>query len=312
MSEALAIKDNTLSIFNADIFNQLCNVAERISSSSLIPTGLKGKSAEETIANCLLVVEQSHRWGLSPFAVMQCASVVHGRLMWEGKLVAGVIEAKLGIRLRYTYDGTGLKKGVVVSGKFPDEDEPRTINGTVEQWRTTGNGSPWEKADAHERMLAYRGAREWARIHCPSLMLGIVTDDEELPAREIRNVTPSIARETPINPASLLTVETETTDSPAIEANEKTPTDDAPTPKERDGYVVDAIRKQGEKDGKPWVKYDVKLSNGETIIDAVTFSKTIGEAAMNLKGENVKVTLEKSPKGITLTGIRHDEEGGGW
>lgn len=179
-----------LSIFDKGHFENLCNISAHLGRSPLIPATLKGKTDEETAANCLLVVEQSQRWGLSPFAVMQCASVVHGRLMWEGKLVAGVIEAKLGIRLSYTYEGSGLKKGVVVSGQFADEKEPRTITGTVEQWKTTGNGSPWEKESAHERMLAYRGAREWARRHCPSLMLGIVTDDEELPQREMRDVSP--------------------------------------------------------------------------------------------------------------------------
>ena len=30
-------------------------------------------------------------------------------------------------------------------------------------------------------MLAYRGARQWARRHMPEVLLGIYTDDEELP-----------------------------------------------------------------------------------------------------------------------------------
>ena len=38
---------------------------------------------------------------MDPFAVAQCCSVVHGKLVYEGKLVAAVLDAKLGVRLTY-------------------------------------------------------------------------------------------------------------------------------------------------------------------------------------------------------------------
>jgi hypothetical protein len=52
---------------------------------------------EQIMANCFLVVNQAVRWNMDPFAVAQCVSVVHGKLCYEGKLIAAIIEAKLGI-----------------------------------------------------------------------------------------------------------------------------------------------------------------------------------------------------------------------
>ncbi len=304
-----------LSIFDKGHFENLCNISAHLGRSPLIPASLKGKTDEETAANCLLVVEQSQRWGLSPFAVMQCASVVHGRLMWEGKLVAGVIEAKLGIRLSYTYEGAGLKKSVVVSGQFADEKEPRTISGTVEQWKTTGNGSPWEKESSHERMLAYRGAREWARRHCPSLMLGIVTDDEELPTRELRDVTP-IAKVEPVNPfpPRIATVEAKEEAAAPVPAPVTTPASapqQAPVPKSAPDPIVGLVKSvtcNGEQ-------YLVVMSGKEKDAVLVADTMEIGQKAEQLEG--LRATIEfraEGPKGnktLFLTAISLFEEEGG-
>lgn len=179
----------TPSIYDGQTFERLMSIAAVMANCQLIPDCLrKDKTGEFPIekvqANCFLVAEQSLRWGLSAFAVAQCASVVHGRLMWEGKLVAGVLESLLGIRLNYTYSGEGEKMTVVVSGTLKGEATPRTVTGSVAAWKT----DQWA-AKNYEQRLAYRGAREWCRRHSPAVMLGIVTDDDE--SLPMRNVTPT-------------------------------------------------------------------------------------------------------------------------
>lgn len=120
--------------------------------------------------------------------------------MWEGKLVHAVIQVQSGINLQYDISGEGESMKVIVSGTLPGEDKPRTVEGTVKAWKTTGDGSPWKSPDNYARQLRYRGAREWARAHNPAVMLGVVTEDEELPP--MRDVTPKSGgvRETHINP----------------------------------------------------------------------------------------------------------------
>ena len=193
-------------------FEHMQRVAVVMAASNLIPDGLcmtRGEDGKLQLlpeaqikANCFLVVNQAVRWGMDPFAVAQCVSVVHGKLCYEGKLIAAVIEAKLGINLEYAITGQGEAMKVVVSGAIDGEPvvdskkQPKTVKGTVADWKTDGKGSPWA-ARRISRMLRYRGAREWSRVHTPGLMLGVYSDDEmealsseDRRAMRARDVTP--------------------------------------------------------------------------------------------------------------------------
>jgi hypothetical protein len=178
-------------------FEHMQRIATVMAASSLVPETLrKDLEREAVLANCFLVVNQAVRWGMDPFAVAQCCSVVHGRICYEGKLVHAVIEAKLGVRLKYAFDeGKGDALGVTVSGQLPGEDEERTVDGTVAQWKTNGNNSPWSSPANWKRQLRYRGAREWARAHAPAVLLGVYSDDEMdgLVVRRARDITPAAA-----------------------------------------------------------------------------------------------------------------------
>lgn len=174
-NEAIQVYD-PIPLLDTSRFEHMQRIAGTMAACSLIPDALQGKTPQATLANCFLVVNQAVRWNMDPFAVAQSVSVVHGKLCYEGKLVAAVLEQKLGIRLRYEWNnGTGDALGIKVSGEFPD-GRVETIDGTVGQWKTTGNNSPWGKLP--KLMLAYRGSREWARLFAPGVMLGVYTDDE--------------------------------------------------------------------------------------------------------------------------------------
>jgi hypothetical protein len=183
----IRVVSDPIAVLDTARFEHMQRIANVMATSVLIPDALcmfgsgnerKQLAQEVVVANCFLVVNQAVRWNMDPFAVAQCVSVVHGKLCYEGKLIAGIIDARLGIRLRYTWnDAQGDDLAIVVSGKFADEDEPRTVEGSVRAWKTTGSGSPWTPNQS-KKMLAYRGAREWARLHAPGLMLGVYSDDE--------------------------------------------------------------------------------------------------------------------------------------
>lgn len=184
--ERLQVYD-PIPVLDTGRFEQMQRIASVMAKSSLIPESLyktrdENKnivelSLETVIANCFLIVNQAVGWNMDPFAVAQCASVVHGRVCYEGKLIAAVIDRHLGVRLSFDWnDKTGDAMGITVSGLIPGEKEPRTVSGTVGQWKTTGAGSPWPKQPRQQ--LAYRGAREWGRLHSPAVMLGVYSDDE--------------------------------------------------------------------------------------------------------------------------------------
>jgi RecT family protein len=165
-----------VAVFDTGKFELMQRLATLMSRSTLVPETLRKGDPQEALANCFLVVGQAQRWGMDPFAVAQSVSVIHGKLCYEGKLVAAVLAAKLGVRLRYEWNGrSGDAMGITVTGHLDGAD--LSITGTVGDWKTTGQGSPW-KPSQYQKMLAYRGAREWARLYAPEVMLGVYTPDE--------------------------------------------------------------------------------------------------------------------------------------
>lgn len=160
-------------------FEHMQRIAGIMARCSLVPEALASQDMpfEQAQANCFLAVNQAVRWDMDPFAVAQCMSVVKGKLCFEGKLIAAVIESKLGIKLQYEWNNqNGDALGIKISGKFPNEILTRSVEGTVKDWKTTNSGSPW--ATQPRKQLAYRGAREWARLHAPGIVLGVYSDDE--------------------------------------------------------------------------------------------------------------------------------------
>lgn len=147
------------------------SLARVLSTAKLVPEHLRNSAGD-----CLLVVMQAQRWGMDALSVAQCTSVVRGKLCYEGKLVAAVLYS-MGVlegRLRYEYSGAGDRRSVRVIGRLKGESEDRVIEGTVGAW-ATDNGN-WKKSP--DDMLAYRGARQWARRHAPEALLGVYTPDE--------------------------------------------------------------------------------------------------------------------------------------
>lgn len=180
---------DAIPLFDTADFEHMGRIASVMAQARLVPECLQGSTGD-----CLMVVNQARRWNLDPFAVAQCASVVHGRLMWEGKLISAVIESKLKIKLDYHFTGTKGKDDyrVYVSDKpFTEEIitrlEPgktyrgwRIIDGSVGEWKTfTKSGAvneSWIKQP--DMQCRYRGARTWCRAYEAGIMLGIYTPDE--------------------------------------------------------------------------------------------------------------------------------------
>jgi hypothetical protein len=147
------------------------DLAKMMAGAKLVPEHLQGKPAD-----CLLVIEQAVRWGMSPFAVAQATSVIGGKLMYEGKLVAAAINASgiLSDRLSYEFSGEGQERQVKVKGTIRGESAPREATVCFKDVKT-GNGM-WTKQ--RDQQLVYSGARVWGRRHVPEVMLGVYTPEE--------------------------------------------------------------------------------------------------------------------------------------
>jgi len=132
---------------------------------------------------CLFVVEQAMRWNMSPYAVATEISFPQGKPMFSGKLVAAAIQSSGAIagRLHYAYAGEGDARTVTVSGTLRGEAQPVSIEVRLKDARTSNQH--WTKSP--DQMLAYHGARVWARRYCPEVMLGVYAPEEfDEPAAE--------------------------------------------------------------------------------------------------------------------------------
>lgn len=180
MNQVATINNNSLVPANME---QAMKLADMMSGAKLVPVHLQGKPAD-----CLLVIEQAARWKMSPFAVAQCTSVIQGKLMYEGKLVAAVVNANgnLADRLSFSYTGEGDQRKIVVSGRFENEKEARTVDVMLKDVRTSN--TMWQKQP--DQQLMYSGTRAWARRHAPELMLGVYSP-EEFNEGEMIDVTPA-------------------------------------------------------------------------------------------------------------------------
>ena len=165
-------------------FEQLQRVARMMASSSLVPQHLRNvpkrgdEPAIDRTADCFLVAAQAFRWRMDCFAVAQHTFVTSGKLGYEGKLIAALINAsgRTEANLEPIYSGPVGKpeRGVQIVARLKGEKKDRTIDGTVAGWKT--ENQKWNSMP--DQMLFYRGAREWARRHMPEVMLGIQADEE--------------------------------------------------------------------------------------------------------------------------------------
>jgi hypothetical protein len=160
--------------------HEAIQLADVMAKANLVPDHLRGKPGD-----CLLIVMQAQRWGMDAVSVAQCTSVVHGKLCYEGKLVAAALYAMGAVdgRLHYEIGGTGQNASITVTGTPRGGNGPQSVSGNVKDWRTIGKDkqgnridNAWDKMP--EDMLVYRGTRQWARRYAPEALLGVYTPDE--------------------------------------------------------------------------------------------------------------------------------------
>jgi hypothetical protein len=201
--EVRVVEDNSAlqNLFDTARFEHMHRIATAMAGASLIPDHLMMKdkqllSKEQIVGNCFLVVNQAVRWQMDPFSVAPETYAVGGKLAFQGKLVAAVINARAGLRerLRYTFEGAGDNRKVTVHGTFRDEVEERTVDLTVKEAKTTNQ--MWTKDP--DQKLIYSASVKWARRHCPEIILGVLTEDdlERMASERMVDVTPSRPRPT--------------------------------------------------------------------------------------------------------------------
>jgi len=170
MNEIATMARPTNALVPANITDAM-HLAEFMSRARTVP-----KHLQDSPGDCLMVIEQAMRWGMSPFAVAQATSVISGKLMYEGKLVAAAVESSGAIvgLIAYDFSGEGDGRTITVTATRRGETNPRTVTVAFKDART--NNEMWKRQP--DQQLVYHGARVWARRWTPAVILGVYSREE--------------------------------------------------------------------------------------------------------------------------------------
>jgi len=260
MSKDLATTgDNFPAAIMPTTFEQVTRMGEILANSKMVPSGLQGNTAD-----CTLIAMQAVQWGMNPFAVAQCMSVVSGKLCYEGKLIAAVVNSSGFIkgRVQYEYSGEGENRKIKVWATLKDGSTPPAVELVLKEAKTKfwdKDKKEWKPAAAWggdtDQMLAYKGVRVWARRYTPEVILGVYAPDE---IEEISDPNRLGSESNPI------TIDIEKTDDlePASPDTEKPndnpkPDNEQPAKKESEadthkkGLFIKTLRKRAEAVGLP-------------------------------------------------------------
>jgi len=195
--EIRVVESNSVALFDTAKFEHMQRIANVMALASLIPDHLKSKAQmreqafNETLSNCFMLVNQAHRWNVDPFSIAPETYALRGKLGYQGKLVAAIVNTRAGLKrnLDFEYSGEGDEREITVIGEFLNEDKPRTIKLKVKDAKT--DNQMWQKDP--DQKLVYSGATKWARRYCPEVLLGVLTDDdlERMAAERAIDVTPA-------------------------------------------------------------------------------------------------------------------------
>ena len=182
--------------------------AQMYSTSTIVPDAYKNN-----VGNCYIAVDMATRMRANELVIMQNLDIIKGKPCFSAKFLIGVINmmgnfskmkfrtekkgfvgkipykdlqwdsiAKKNKQIIREFDGTAIEDEVCIayatdleSGDLL-ESEPVSIKLAIQEGWYTRDGSKWQTMPG--LMLKYRAAAFWARIHCPEVMMGVLTTEE--------------------------------------------------------------------------------------------------------------------------------------
>lgn len=151
--------------------------ARHMASWSGLPVHLRHPTRPDTtLANCVRICNAAAIWAIDPFFLADASYFVAGKLAVEGRVLAGLINVRAGLREKlhpeYTYSGSKIT--CTLTGTLTGETKPRTVRMT---WNESEDRMPDWDTDPEQKMF-YLVVKKWANRHFPELVLGVQVAQE--------------------------------------------------------------------------------------------------------------------------------------
>lgn len=152
-------------------------MAQILSTAGIIPDVYRNKPAD-----CMVAIDMANRMGVSPLMVMQSLYVVKGKPSWSGQACMSFIQAHpdfTDVRPVYVENKEKNDRGCYIRAKrTSDGSEVKGVLVTLSMAKAEGwtKNSKWTTMP--DLMLAYRAAAFFARVYCPSVLMGVSVEGE--------------------------------------------------------------------------------------------------------------------------------------
>lgn len=188
MTASMAVSTADVGGIRLQSGSECMEMAKALATANImVPPHLRGRPGD-----CLGIILQAIEWGLPVMAVANKSYIVNNkgveRVAYESQLIHALIEKRAPIkgRLRHKIIGTGDERTCRVWATFTGETEPHeytspTLGESKQRIGRNENGkikgSPlWDSKP--ELQMFYDASRDWARMHCPDVLLGAYAPDE--------------------------------------------------------------------------------------------------------------------------------------
>lgn len=171
---------SSLGVFSSmQKFEEAARMSKALATSTLVP-----KEYQNNISNCMIAIDTAQRLNISPFATMQNLYIVNGRPSWSSQFIISAINKchRFSEPLKFKIEGEGNGLKCYAYTKDLNGNELRGPLITMEMAKIEGwlnkNGSKWKTMP--QVMIQYRAASFFGRLHCPDILMGVYTDDENV------------------------------------------------------------------------------------------------------------------------------------
>lgn len=185
MNNQLTIKKEETQVASLGVFSSMQKFEEAARMSKALATStLVPKEYQNNISNCMIAIDTAQRLNISPFATMQNLYIVNGRPSWSSQFIISAINKcpRFSEPLKFKIEGEGAGLKCYAYTKDLKGNELRGPLITMEMAKMEGwlnkNGSKWKTMP--QVMIQYRAASFFGRLHCPDILMGVYTDDENV------------------------------------------------------------------------------------------------------------------------------------
>jgi len=160
-----------------DSLREAYTIAKTMCQAEIIPQAYQNKPAD-----CMIAIDMASRMDVSPLMVMQSLYVVKGKPSWSGQACMSFIQTNPNFRnVKPIYVGEPNEdsRGCYISAeRTSDDSEVKGVCVTIAMAKAEGWTSNRKWINMPDLMLAYRAAAFFARVYCPSILMGVLVEGE--------------------------------------------------------------------------------------------------------------------------------------